>query len=99
MDFLRWKDSTHVIARIKATKTNKKWSRNDESKKNHRGENEEREEHTMNSQIDFSVELRRTHGGFETSFPQRFMVLILIGELVDLSLTQAYRERNPKGEK
>jgi hypothetical protein len=52
----------------------------------------------MNSQIDFSVKLRRTHGGFETSLPQRFMVHTLIGVLVDLSLTQAPRGRNPKGE-
>jgi hypothetical protein len=52
----------------------------------------------MNSQIDFSIELQRTHGGFRTSFPQRFMVLTLIGGLVDLSLTQAPRGRNPKGE-
>jgi hypothetical protein len=52
----------------------------------------------MNSQIDFSVELRRTYGGFRTSFPQRFIVLTLIGGLVDLSLTQAPRGRNPKRE-
>jgi hypothetical protein len=52
----------------------------------------------MISQIDFSVELRRTHEGFGTSFPQTFMVLTLIGGLVDLSLTQAPRGRNPKGE-
>jgi hypothetical protein len=50
----------------------------------------------MNSQIDFSVELRRTPGGFGTYFPQRSMVLTLIGGLVDLSLTQALEEETLK---